>query len=347
MLSFQQFIVESPVIAGDYSLESKFDHYNSLLFDNRIPRCPVTWALLKGVGGRTMYTTTGRAIIPGSLSIEINTKFKRTEQGLDAILIHEMIHAHLAVINGDGDGKHGFRFQSQAHRLSEIVGFQIPLKDQIDNLELTQDEKPMTTVVFYKKSNEWLANFYSGTAFDTPEKMDALVAFWGAPDKLREGQEIMVVKVETNLGAKYGMSRTLKQNGWYKLPPMEYEAVMRGHVIKTILPNSVSHEDAVAKMPSKETLVVLQTNKLRGTVYGTFLFPNIVKDPIKMARLITKWKGYYTPGMRDIEIFTTYTTIFNRGMSMKKDETSGMYYNLNPEAVAELHRNAKYIEKWA
>ena len=349
MLSFLQFLTESPVIAGDYSLESKFDHFNRTLFEGRIPPCPLNWAYINHAGGITYYTSFGRTIIPGTLRIEINTKFKRTEQNLDALLIHEMIHAFLAVTSGDGDGKHGWRFQSMAHKLSAQVGYQIPLKDDVGDLEVTNDEKPLTTVVMYKdrKQRCWFANYYSATAFDSPAKMDELAAFWGQPDKLKDEEEMLVIKLHTNLGTKYGMSRSVTNKKWWRVSPAEEEDIMaHGQIMRRILPGSVSKEDAINQMPSKLTLVVLQTNKLRNTTYATFYVPSIAQDPLKMAKLIEKWKGYHEPGVRDIEIFTTNSTIFSRGIKMTRDETSGMYYNLKPDSIAELRRNAKYIQRW-
>ena len=197
------------------------------------------------------------------------------------------------------------------------------------------------------KQECWFANYYSDSVFDIPSKMEELSAYWGQPGKLKDNEEMLVIKIQTNLGIKYGMSRTIVNKKWWKVSPAEEQDIMEhGRIIQRILPNSVSHEDAIMKMPSKQTLVVLQTNKLRGTIYATFYMPNIVQDPIRMAKLTAKWKGYYEPGMRNIEIFTTTSTIFNRGMKMTRDETSGMYYNLRPDAVEELRRNAKYIERW-
>jgi hypothetical protein len=355
MLKFQQWLAESPVIEGDYSLEHKFDTYNRLLFDGRIPRCPITWGELKSAGGTTYYSTNGRTILPGSLRIVMNTKFKRTEQGLDALVIHELVHAFLAVTTGDGDGRHGWRFQSQAHRCSSIVGFQIPLGDTINDLELTNDEKKMTTVVMYNHKGQsgftgrdgWYANYYSGTAFDTPKKMDELVAFWGSEDRLKPGQEMLVIKIETNLAIKYGLSKTVRQVTWHPLSPSEEEDIMRrGQVIRKILPNSVSDEEAMNKLPTKQALVVLQTNLQRNTIYAVFLVPTIARDMTKMVKLRDKWRPYYEPGVRNIEIFLSTSTLFSRGYKMKKDETSGSTYILKPDQIAELRRNAIYIERW-
>jgi hypothetical protein len=320
------------------------------LFDGKLPTIPISWALIKDAGGVTYYKGRGygRPIVPGSLRMEISTRFKRTEQGLDAILIHEMIHAYLASTYGDGDGKHGYRFQSMAHILTAKVGFQIPLTDDTRELEVTHDEQELATVLMSKHITKgWHANFFSGTAFDNPKKMDELVAFWGTPGRLKEGEEILVIKIRTNLMHKYARRKGVAQMDWYKLSSAEEENILQhGQIIRRILPGSVSHEDAASRMPVKDVLVVLQTTPGVPGGQSTFLMPNIARDPVKLKRLIDKWKPYHN-FKNHIEIFTTKSTLFNTPrFSMFRDEEKGSYYNLKPESVEELRRNAQYIERW-
>ena len=331
---------ENYINFGDYHLVNKFNHYNQLLFDNTVPTCPLSFNHLDGAAGITVFKHIGRRLIPGSMRIELSTRFKRTEQSLDSTLIHEMIHAYLAS-HGLPTVNHGLEFRVLAQQCAKKVGFPIPLNDEINDLELTHEEKVMTTVVLTTIRGVWHANFYSGTYFDSHDKMDQLVAFWGAPGRMSVGEEMLVVKAYTSLIAKYGSTRNVGKNTWIRISDAEsHELLQHGTVLRRIEPNSMSHEDAASKMPTKETLAVLKTTHT-GAVQGTFYFPTIAKDPKKLQQLKNKW-ALWTHSGYTVEILLTRSTVFTRGFSMFRDPDKGSYYNLKPDTVAELRRNSTH-----
>ena len=352
MISFAQWVNldENYVEFDPHYLLQKFNHFNSTLFANKIPPCPIVWANMVGENGRTYYKSRSRSYIPGTLHIEINNRFKRTQADVDALIVHEMIHAYLAVTQGDGDGGHGFRFQSWVHVCREKTGLNIGMATDTmhrNDMELADNTKTLATCVLRKLKGYWYGNFYSATAFDTPAKMDALVAYWGAPGQWTSGEEEMiVVKAHTSAAMKYGTSRSIDQAKSVRLNPAEEQDIVHnGQIIKRIEKDSVSAADALNRQPTSDVLVVLQTSKFNQTVYATFYAMSVARDPARMHRLLEKWKGYHDAG-RSVEIFTTQTTLLNRGYKTFRDETKGQYYILKPELVAELRIRAKYIVQW-
>jgi hypothetical protein len=72
MLTFSAFLREDTIDYGSYNLEHKFDHLNQLLFDNKVPKCPITWDnTLSKQSGITTYSHAGPNLIPGTLRIRI------------------------------------------------------------------------------------------------------------------------------------------------------------------------------------------------------------------------------------------------------------------------------------
>ena len=117
---------------------------DSKYFKNMLPKIPVVWANLKGVGGlatckiitpkfKTGFGTSKyqySRISPNSLKIQISNTLKRSEKSIDKILIHEMIHVYFMVTKNFDVG-HGSKFQKMAQKISKSFGQKIPLVDVI------------------------------------------------------------------------------------------------------------------------------------------------------------------------------------------------------------------------
>ena len=108
-------------------LNSEYDKYNKLLFDNELPRVPMRWSNRKTSLGHVNYSRnnfTGEIIInhlamSGFYSIPYSN-FKST-------LAHEMIHVKL-LTTGEDDrwDKHGHNFMAEAKRINNMgLGFNI------------------------------------------------------------------------------------------------------------------------------------------------------------------------------------------------------------------------------
>ena len=357
MHSFLSFTLEEGYINfGDYNLEQKFHHYNQILFDNSIPLCPIVWNENIRVGskeaaGLTTFSHRNRELIPGTMKIQISTRFKRSEEMLDSTLIHEMIHAYWAV-HGFPDEQHGMRFKALAYKCQKMTGIEIPVTDTLTNLELTNEKNVETTVLFrhyaasFRQPEGWYAIFYNGTAFDDARKQDELKAFWGFPGKMKEGEEILVIKVHGSYIAKYGGARTIKQDTWRGVSNSEAEEILQhGRIMFKITAGSVSKETAIANFPTKEALIVLKTNTRTHETIGAFYVPQIAHDLTKLTVLRDHWKEWHKMGY-DVDIFLTHSNIFSRGFSMQRDPKSARYYMIKGPTVDDLRKNARYIEQW-
>jgi hypothetical protein len=173
-----------------YNLSAKFAEFNRLYFGNKLPEIPCAFEKFKGnVSGECRYSlkfpdgyrpnpTLKRislnsyyrdaVIVPGSMNIRINTTFKTTEARIDGIFIHEMIHAHLALIGDHEGGNHGASFRKLAKEIGDQRGQVIPLTDS-EKADLNTDVAKSIGVLFYTMGNDIIA------AIGTPKAAEAAV----------------------------------------------------------------------------------------------------------------------------------------------------------------------------
>lgn len=170
-MNFSHWLAESEATDfTKYDLKKKYQHFNAMLFDNTLPDIPIRFSPLKGVGGHVVITLTrepgtprpspmeirlglkdkydGAKVKEGSHQMVISNLFKRSEQGLDAILLHEMVHVYFNSIGRFGEG-HGMDFSKKVRELSGKVGFDIPLTDNIEKMGLGDVNKLKTVGVIF------------------------------------------------------------------------------------------------------------------------------------------------------------------------------------------------------
>lgn len=168
-----------PEAAGDgfnYDLKAKYAEFNTKYFNGELPECKLRFGVLKGAGGhctckmkmpppeerlspralkmRGLHRTHGFKLVPGSIAITLSTTYQREPAGLDAILLHEMIHAwffHTEQFHVD----HGREFLDMRKKISEMSGIDIPLRDSTGDLAVS-DEVGLRSVavLIYRKNGE-------------------------------------------------------------------------------------------------------------------------------------------------------------------------------------------------
>jgi len=181
MESFLSLFAEA-VQPPSYPLKARYDHFNALLFDNKLPQdIPITWAPLKRASGLTSYKVgqvsntaqdatarflgnkyAGYQIKPETLKIQISHILKRTDQDFDGILIHEMLHVFFGVTGNHGE-KHGNKFQQMVREFTAKLGFKIPLTDTIDhNMELSSQQfiKTIGVLIMVLKDGKIVYSLY-------------------------------------------------------------------------------------------------------------------------------------------------------------------------------------------
>ena len=116
MLTFRQFSEAAFSVGIDYSLEAKYQHFNLLLFGGELPTIPISWSsALKKASGRILFKPMnfGFSVVPGSVRMEISSLFRSSEERLDGIMVHEMIHVYFTAIKNDGRESHGSGFRAK------------------------------------------------------------------------------------------------------------------------------------------------------------------------------------------------------------------------------------------
>jgi len=121
-----------------YDLAQKYTHFNATLFNGTLPTIPVFFKSLKNCGGVTCYSiyrtknafgkTISARLSDNSLLIKISSLFDRTEENMDGILVHEMIHVKM-VITDHVMESHGVNFKNEVNRIQKLVNFNIPMVD--------------------------------------------------------------------------------------------------------------------------------------------------------------------------------------------------------------------------
>lgn len=217
----------------DYDLQGRYAAFNARLFDGALPEIPIRFGRLKGVGGvvnakvastlirpgmspslvrlmgKRAYAS--RELVPGSLHMVIDSIYERSEEKLDAILLHEMIHVWLIGVEHDFDDDHGPRFLAKARELGQAVGYAIPLTDKVADLAMAPTaDKPLGVLLFGDKSG---GKF--GYAIVSPKALaaglDAFLARWkGYVPRIHS--EVSAYTISSNAWTKKAMELPVQRN---------------------------------------------------------------------------------------------------------------------------------------
>ena len=168
---FLGYTITEATLKHGYDLIARFHYWNEKLFNNVIPLPEVVkWISSREVGGSVKYKILKRNGQYIDIELHLTGNIKRTEQGFDKLLIHEMTHLWFLVqypirnewlkhldISG-----HGATFEKKIAELSKVVGFEVPLKDKMEDLELSK--KSVDFVVAVKNGEPlYFAVYKKGT----------------------------------------------------------------------------------------------------------------------------------------------------------------------------------------
>jgi hypothetical protein len=207
-----------------YDANARYDHFNTVAFQNVLPKVPVTFKKLKSVGGRA-YGKFGPdsngnvSVIPSSLRIDLDTSFARTDEQFDALLVHEMLHIYF-FWTGRFREAHGAKFQEFAKVLSKKLGIEVPLTENTAGLALSDDYGT-------KKIGVMLVELPSGMAFGllTPKALNGAVEMFGMGTLpfARSGARVALGLVETPLWTRLAADRPVHKSTkgmkFWKLSP--------------------------------------------------------------------------------------------------------------------------------
>lgn len=108
-------------------IKTRFDEYNKKYFNGVLPSCKYHIFKSSSFFGRYTYSV-NRKINVGHIWIAYNADWH--EEDLREVIIHEMIHHYVQMIEGHKGGLfgHNWRFQRQSKRLKEEYGIIIHIK---------------------------------------------------------------------------------------------------------------------------------------------------------------------------------------------------------------------------
>jgi hypothetical protein len=179
-------LLEKIIDHQGYDLDAKFAHFNRLCFGGALPKVPVKFAVLKGSAGvakckfrqpgatKSMSRAQRRALpaflADGSLSIVLDRTYLRTEEEIDAILVHEMIHVWFYIQN-DFTENHGLAFLRKLRECEAKTGFKIPVTEKMADREVAPNVPDQTLIVVthVRPNREVLYAILNKTAFDKAE----------------------------------------------------------------------------------------------------------------------------------------------------------------------------------
>jgi hypothetical protein len=158
-------------------LNDWFDTYNKQIFDNKLPKIPIILRPLKASTGYCSATKNNRTGIVTPDKIVISNYFKREEEEIKAILIHEMIHLfHFTQGFFLSDkSSHGHHFDAMLKHAEKVTGLKIPKTDQPKDTELSDRHKgkKLEVILLHRKGMEtWSIAVYSqGTFLKDSERL--------------------------------------------------------------------------------------------------------------------------------------------------------------------------------
>ena len=168
-----------------YSLEKRFDYWNKKLFGNKLPKPILKMATISAAGVMITVSDRRTKILanPENWVLKVNPKGKRTMEGWDAILIHEMIHlfwdneflgqtvmAYRKYLGRDG---HGEPFVKKVDEINKKIPFIVALSDELGGMDNTTPlKKEIFYMVFEHKPGKFAALLFNKNVPDDPRVKD-------------------------------------------------------------------------------------------------------------------------------------------------------------------------------
>jgi hypothetical protein len=142
----------------DYDIQARYDHFNRMLFNSVLPKVKCIWNRRLKAGGRVWaelipdpYRRGHQIADMKTCTLSLSPRYSRDARGFDQMLLHEMIHVYF-FDKGDTNHGHGVAFERMRERLSTMVGFEIPRRDDTEGLALANDKiKPVLVLIADEK----------------------------------------------------------------------------------------------------------------------------------------------------------------------------------------------------
>lgn len=122
---------------GEASLLDRFNKYNALIFDGKLPVPALKWSRAKTRLGQMACkrkTSWGRTKYY-DFAISVSNYYKLTAEEIDDVLIHEMIHYSIAYTGLKDTSAHGIVFRGMMDKINRTFGRHITISVRTRNLQ--------------------------------------------------------------------------------------------------------------------------------------------------------------------------------------------------------------------
>ena len=131
------------------SLLERFNRYNALIFDGRLPVPKLKWSRARTRLGQMACkrkTSLGRTKYY-DYTISVSTYYELTEEQTDDVLIHEMIHYYIAYTGQKDTSAHGVIFRQMMADINQRFGRHITISTQTKDIPTRIAQKPKKFLV--------------------------------------------------------------------------------------------------------------------------------------------------------------------------------------------------------
>jgi uncharacterized protein YqgQ len=218
-------------IKTDSELKGLYDKFNRLYFDGRLPSIPVIFKSLKNVGGQAIASINSVTKVVTVKGIQISSFIERSDDYLQAILLHEMIHVDLyiqGVINTFGDRSgHGLEFKLKMRDVEQKSGIKIPLVDILSgNVSSNIKTKFFQVVLAYNKGSN---TYYISVLRDGLINVEIFRAY---SSRLEKGYDYYLIRSDDRELLKYPVRRLFKSTLFGKLDNISAERILKNsHIL--------------------------------------------------------------------------------------------------------------------
>ena len=122
-------------------LEERFNYFNQLVFECRLPAVPIRLSKASRYMGLCVYRKSrrlGAGTVCTDLSIRINGIVDMEVQELEDVLLHEMIHCYMAYMGWEDSSSHGVLFREWMNRINTTYGRHISISHRCSEQQREQ-----------------------------------------------------------------------------------------------------------------------------------------------------------------------------------------------------------------
>lgn len=209
----------------DLNLALEFDTFNHKYFNSKLPKIPIELKNIKphGLCLSWKYKSTKRIEVQ---KIILSIRYKWTYEEFKNVLIHEMIHAELAIDQVyDFGGQHGIFFTKRMRELNEKFNLKISHNVENETIVATENNKVYTVFLVHKTD---------GTK--TILKCDSKYADMFLNETLNfykdRRKEIFEITSDNNQLLKYPSLRSKKNSRFYKISDIIYNELLDSSISK-------------------------------------------------------------------------------------------------------------------